>query len=411
MLPIFNQMLHRSIYAGFISTGRRYLSQRTSLIPDTLKDIATDSEYMQTMNSLETNGQKRLTMEERKKRRRALDNLNVPSFSTYLKERNIALTRKATTIFQMNVTLYCNQACNHCHVESSPKRKEAMTQEVVDKCFEIIDNSPSIKTIDITGGAPELFVGFRDIVERGKKRNLEIIDRCNLTVLMEPGQEDLPEFLASNGVRVVASLPCYSEKNVNAQRGRGVFSRSIKGLQLLNECGYGKEGSNLRLDLVYNPGGAFLPPDQAALERDYKQLLSESDDICFNRLLTLTNMPIKRFADMLFKANRLEEYMGLLVNSFNAAAVDGVMCRDTISVGWDGTIYDCDFNQQLRLGLGDFSATADDETCRVSEHSSKTVFDISSVNDILNTDISLDLHCFGCTAGAGSSCQGATVST
>jgi radical SAM/Cys-rich protein len=383
-------------------------SQRVSLIPQTMEEIATDTEHMQTMHALNTVGQKRLTLDQRKKKRRALDALGVPDFASFLKQKDLVIKRDSTTTFQMNVSLYCNQACNHCHVESSPKRREAMTRDVVDKCFSIIDQSPSIRTIDITGGAPELYSGFRDIVERARERKLSVIDRCNLTVLMEPGQEDLPEFLASRGVRVVASLPCYMEKNVNTQRGRGVYSRSIEGLKLLNAFGYGKEGSDLCLDLVYNPGGAFLPPKQADLEREYKIQLQEQFGIAFNNLLTLTNMPIKRFADMLYKANRLEEYMMLLVNGFNPAAVDGVMCKSTLSVGWDGALYDCDFNQQLQLAMG--GASDEPSMLRQTERNSgRTVFDIKSVDDIFGVDVVLDNHCFGCTAGAGSSCGGSTV--
>lgn len=417
-----------------------YFSTRTSLIPETLMEIQGESVE-----------KPRPTLEERKKRMRALKNLNIPSFNSFLQSNSVAIDRKLATIFQMNIGLYCNQACKHCHVESSPRRKEAMTQKIIDRCFQIIDNSPSIKTIDITGGAPELIYGFRDIVKRARQRNLEVIDRCNLTVLMEPGQEDLHHFLAEHNVRVVASLPCYSELNVNQQRGGGVFKRSIEGLQLLNSVGYGKNES-LILDLMYNPNGAFLPSNQKELEIDYKQELLEKFNIVFNHLYTLTNMPIKRFADLLYKSNKLEEYLQLLVNTFNSKAVDGVMCTNTISVNYNGEIFDCDFNQQLNLYItsqdllpqAEPSSSASSSitplsssvsNCNVTRKENTntlmylqddvmsnntpnadkgmvplTIFDIHDVQDMLKYKVRTDSHCFGCTAGSGSSCQGSTVS-
>jgi radical SAM/Cys-rich protein len=376
-------------------------STRTSLIPETLQDIENDINPTPPTDPAQS---KRLSLEERKKRMRTLTNLNIPPFKTFLQEKNLSITRKPATIMQLNIGLYCNQACKHCHVESSPKRTEAMNDRIYDQIFQIIDNSPSITTLDITGGAPELIYGFRSLVKRGRERNLEVIDRCNLTVLCEPGQEDLHIFLAENKVRIVASLPCYSEKNVNLQRGAGVFARSIEGLQLLNSAGYGKDNSGLHIDLMYNPGGAFLPPNQASLERDYKDRLKNDFNIEFNNLFTLTNMPIKRFADQLYKANKLESYMQLLVNNFNPAALSGLMCRDTVSVNYDGYIFDCDFNQQLNIPLGNTS---------IDNNSSKSlsIFDIKSVNDLMKYNIALEDHCFGCTAGTGSSCQGATVKT
>ena len=265
-----------------------------------------------------------------------------------------------------------------------------MSHEVAEQCVRLLDQSPSIHTLDLTGGAPELNPEFRWLVEQGRKRNLRVIDRCNLTVLLEKGQEDLSEFLAKNKVNVVASLPCYSEKNVNQQRGSGVFDSSIQALRMLNALGYGRPDSGLELDLVYNPNGAFLPPDQLNLERDYKLRLKEDFDIDFNHLYTITNMPIKRFAEHLYRKGDLDAYMNLLVQSFNPSTIDGVMCRDTVSVSWEGKLFDCDFNQQLNLGMT----------------SPMTVFDIQSVNDLVAIDISVDNHCFGCTAGAGSSCQG-----
>lgn len=397
--------------------ARRYLSTRTSLVDATLQEMGNDPTLASTLKDLKTKGQRKLTLEERKKRRRSLSMTRVPSFWEFVTEQhNCTLTRLPTSIFQMNIGLYCNQACNHCHVESSPKRTEQMSLEIADRCLSIIKNSPSITSVDITGGAPELNPAFRHLVVESHKMGLEIIDRCNLTVLEEPGQEDLVQFLAEHKVRVVASLPCYSEKNVNMQRGQGVFGRSISGLQALNAAGYGKEGSELGLDLVFNPLKGVLPPDQSSLESDYKKKLMDDFGITFNSLFTLTNMPIKRFADLLFRTGELEAYMTLLVNNFNPAAVNGVMCRNTLSVSWDGSVYDCDFNQQLAISLGEIStdqrldqeeglnsSTASDSA---SARKFKSVFDIDSVDDILQEPIAVDLHCFGCTAGAGSSCQG-----
>ena len=311
-------------------------------------------------------------------------------FQRKLQENNSPLTRRPSSILQLNIGLYCNQACSHCHVESSPFRTEQMSHEVAEQCVRILDHSPSIHTLDLTGGAPELNPEFRWLVEQGRKRNLRVIDRCNLTVLLVKGQEDLADFLARNKVNVVASLPCYSEKNVNQQRGSGVFDESIQALRILNSYGYGKPGTGLELDLVYTPNGAFLPPSQQKLELDYKSRLKEDFDIDFSRLYTITNMPIKRFAEYLYRKGDLDNYMALLVRSFNPSTLEGVMCRDTLSVSWDGTLFDCDFNQQLNLRM----------------NKPLTVFDVESVSDLVDVGISVDNHCFGCTAGAGSSCQG-----
>jgi radical SAM/Cys-rich protein len=388
-----------------------------SLISETLKDMETDEEYKATAQNLKTLGQKRLTLEERKKRRRALDDMNVPAFHTFLEEQGLSLNRNKPSILQLNIGLYCNQACNHCHVESSPKRTESMSMEVAERCIALLDAEESedvkITTLDLTGGAPEMNPAFRYLVKEGRKRGLEVIDRCNLTVLMEPDQEDLADFLAANGVRVVASLPCYTEQNTNTQRGRGVFERSIDGLLKLNSFGYGtREGAEkgLILDLVYNPGGAFLPPDQQALEQQYKDKLMDDFGIVFNSLFTITNMPIKRFADFLYRRGELAEYMELLVKNFNSSAVDGVMCKDTVSVGWDGKVYDCDFNQQLAIGLGEKLTSLNDTENKHQGREGKgmDVFSIDSL-DLRRTKITMDHHCFGCTAGAGSSCQGAVV--
>eukprot|EP00903_Cladosiphon_okamuranus_P006603 g6450.t1 len=391
--------------------GLKGLDERTvgSLIPETLQGMEEDVEFKLTAAKLKEMGQKKLTLEEKKMRRRALKDRNLPSFQQHIQEQNIKVSREKSTIFQLNIGLFCNQACSHCHVESSPQRKEMVSKEVAERCIQIIKNSPTVKTLDITGGAPELNEHFRYMVEQGRALGLDVIDRCNLTVLQEPGQEDLAEFLAKHKVHVVASLPCYSPKNVNMQRGSGVFDRSIKGLMKLNALGYGQAGSDLKLDLVYNPVGGFLPPEQAALETKYKEELDEAFGIKFNNLFTITNMPIKRFADFLYRRGELQEYMELLVRNFNAAACNGLMCKDTVNVGWDGRIFDCDFNQQLELGMGTAGTNtrASDKLRSVQEGYS--VFDVDSVDDLQTTEIVLESHCYGCTAGNGSSCQGQTA--
>eukprot|EP00803_Ostreobium_quekettii_P008976 evm.model.scf_437EXC.13 EVM.evm.TU.scf_437EXC.13 scf_437EXC:72061-74967(-) len=255
-----------------------------SLIPDTLEDMAQDAEFQRTAERLRREGQAALTREERMKRQRSLDNLGVPSFYKMVQDGGVTtLKRSPAKIFQLNIGLYCNQACTHCHVESSPKRTEMMSKETADRCIELLKSCHTVNTLDITGGAPELNSQFRYLVKEAAELGIDIIDRCNLTVLLEPGQEDLPQFLADHKVHVVASLPCYSEKNVNKQRGAGVFERSIWGLQALNRLGYGQEGTGLNLDLVYNPGGPSLAPPQATLEAAYKQELMDAHGIEFNR--------------------------------------------------------------------------------------------------------------------------------
>lgn len=320
------------------------------------------------------------------------------SFQNTLQQNKVNIQRIPTTILQLNIGLYCNQACSHCHVDSSPYRTEMMSHTIASKCIDILDSSPSIDTLDLTGGAPELCTEFRWLVQQARQRNKKVIDRCNLTVLLEPGQEDLADFLAHHQVHIIASLPCYAEKNVNQQRGSGVFDKSILALQRLNTLGYGTGASPLQLDLVYNPNGAFLPPSQASLERDYKLRLKQDFNIEFNNLFTITNMPIQRFAESLYRKGELDKYMEVLRGAFNPTTTASVMCRDTLSVGWDGRLFDCDFNQQMGLGLG----TAGGDGV-------KTVFDITSVDDLQRTDILVGNHCFGCTAGSGSSCQGALL--
>ncbi|GAB4818568.1 hypothetical protein N2152v2_005614 [Parachlorella kessleri] len=390
----------------------------TSLIPESLSLLDNDEELAALHARVQQEGQAALTREERQRRQRSLDNLGVPSFSQVLSKSGASpLRRSATKVLQINIGLFCNQACKHCHVESSPRRTEAMSREVAERCVALLRSAGNLSTLDITGGAPEFNPNFRYLVKAGRALGLDVIDRCNLTVLLEPGMEDLVDFLAEQGVHVVASLPCYSPTNVDAQRGKGVFERSIEGLQRLNAAGYGRPGSGLQLDLVYNPGGVFLAPPQSKLEPTYKQELKDAYGIEFNQLFCLNNMPIKRWADHLAKEGRLEEYMQVLVESFNPAAAEGLMCRDTLSVRYDGRLYDCDFNQQLDLGLP--------VVCGTSKHrgsgngngngsgsrgrgAAMTVFDVESLDELMGRPIAVDNHCFGCTAGAGSGCQGAT---
>jgi radical SAM/Cys-rich protein len=314
-------------------------------------------------------------------------------FDRVLAERGLPPLRRAPLrILQVNVGRRCDLACHHCHVEAGPKRSEAMDRRTADRVLELLERHPGIDTLDLTGGAPELHPAFRPLVEGASALGREVIDRCNLTVLFEPGQEDTAEFLARHRVRVVASLPCYTPENVDAQRGKRVFERSIRGLRLLNALGYGRPGSGLGLDLVYNPPGPSLPPPQAELEDRYRKELDELFGIAFDRLITLTNMPIKRFAHSLERDGQAEAYRELLLASFNPATLPGLMCRDTLSVGWDGRVFDCDFNQMLELPLG---------------AGPRTIFDIDDLHELTGAGVATAGHCFGCTAGAGSSCGGA----
>jgi len=319
----------------------------------------------------------------------------IPKFADKIKETNTQFNRLPLTTLQINIGLLCNQTCLHCHVESGPhKKKENMQDETVKRILSVADNTKTIQTVDITGGAPELNPYFRDVVKHFRSQGKEVIDRCNLTVLFEEGQEDTATFLADNQVKVVASLPCYSRDNVEKQRGDGVFDRSIRALQNLNELGYGREGSGLTMDLVYNPVGPHLPPPQETLLTDYKKALKEDFGIEFNNLYTITNMPIKRFLFDLKKSKKYDEYMTLLHDNFNKNAAEAVMCRSLVSVSWDGYLFDCDFNQALSIPIA----------------SKKTsVFDIESFDEIADFEIATASHCYGCTAGAGSSCGGALV--
>jgi radical SAM/Cys-rich protein len=318
------------------------------------------------------------------------------SFDAALASHNLPrLRRSAARILQLNLTRRCNLACHHCHVESSPKRTEAMDPRTVARALELLAASPGIELVDLTGGAPEMHSSFRHVVREARRLGRRVIDRCNLAILDEPEHADTAEFLAREGVEIVASLPCYQEDNVDGQRGRGVFARSIAALQALNRLGYGMPRSGLVLDLVYNPVAAALPPPQAQLERDYRRELAAKFQISFGRLLTLTNMPIRRYADWLVRRGELECYQELLVNHFNPAAVPHLMCRDTVSVDWRGALYDCDFNQVLDLPLAE---------------GARTLWDVESLDALDGELVATASHCFGCTAGAGSSCGGALVS-
>jgi len=316
----------------------------------------------------------------------------IKTFNETIKNYGLNLKRTQVEILQVNIGYLCNLACHHCHVEAGPKRKEIMPENVVDRLIELLKVSPIVHTVDITGGAPELNPHFRKLVLAARSLNKRVIDRCNLTVLFEEGQADTAKFLADNQVEIVASLPCYSKENVEKQRGLGVFHKSIEALKILNDLGYGKIGSNLQLDLVYNPTGASLPPSQTKLEGDYKKELNDLFGIEFNKLFTITNMPIKRFLKSLEKAGKMEAYMDLLVNSFNPTAAEGVMCRNLVSVSWTGELFDCDFNQMLELPIGG---------------NKKSIWDIISLEDFTDESILFEDHCYACTAGAGSSCGGA----
>ena len=296
-------------------------------------------------------------------------------------------------ILQINVGKKCNQTCRHCHVDAGPDRTEMMPRAVMEKCLEVLATT-DIPTVDITGGAPELHPDFREFVARSHAIGKHVMDRCNLTIMLLPNYSDLPEFFAEHQVEVICSLPHYRAKQTDSQRGEGVFDESIEALHRLNAVGYGKPDSGLVVNLVMNPVGAFLPGNQASLEREWKRELEHRHGIVFNNLYTITNLPISRFLEWLEESDNLEGYMTRLVNAFNPGAAQGLICRNTLSVGWDGQLYDCDFNQMLELGLaGDGPRSIMD-------------FDIAQIR---HREIVVGPHCFACPAGAGSSCGGATV--
>jgi radical SAM/Cys-rich protein len=318
-------------------------------------------------------------------------------FERRLHQEGAQLRRLSIDVVQANLGKLCNQACTHCHVEAGPGRKEVMSRQMAGQVVDFVAASGAT-TVDLTGGAPELNPSFRYLVGELRRLNLRVVVRSNLSVLLEPGQEDLAEFLAAYRVEVSASLPCYTEENVDRQRGQGVFARSIQAMRRLNELGYGQPGSGLTLNLVYNPGGAFLPGAQAALEADYKRELGSRFGLGFNHLYTITNMPIGRFARQLKRSGEAGPYRRLLARSFNPATLESLMCLHQVSVAWDGFVYDCDFNQMLGLRLGKKSAVKVGKL-PASEISRRLV----------GCPIRTGFHCYGCTAGSGSSCAGSLV--
>lgn len=319
------------------------------------------------------------------------DSFSSPHFDATLARNGLSpIRRESVRTIQVNVGKLCNQACHHCHVDAGPRRTEIMTRATAERVIEILESSPRVTTLDITGGAPELNPNFAMLVERARALGRTVLIRCNLTVTLEPGMEWLVDFYRRSQVELICSLPCYTAENVDQQRGNGVFEKSIVALRQLNAAGFGR--GEMRLDLVYNPLGASLPPPQAELEARYRSELASSFGIAFDRLLTITNMPIARFAHQLSSTGEHANYMSLLVNHFNPATVDALMCRSLVSIGWDGRLYDCDFNQMLEIPLGG---------------ARRTIWNIDDVGALSGQRIATASHCFGCTAAAGSSCGGA----
>jgi len=312
-----------------------------------------------------------------------------PSFYEVLNKYDMTLRHEKPSELQINLGKLCNLACHHCHVDAGPKRTEIMTWETMQKVIEWAEKA-QIQRVDLTGGAPEIIPNFRKFCDQLIALGIQITSRCNITVLYEQGQEDLAQWYAKRKIRLVCSLPCYTEDNVDAQRGKGVFDKSISGLQLLNELGYGIE-KDMILDLVYNPIGASLPPAQASLEQDYRKMLGEHFDITFSSLLAITNIPINRFAHALKRDKKLEGYQQLLVENFNPDTVDQLMCKHLINLDWEGRVFDCDFNQMLDIPL--------------SGAKQRYLWDIA-IDNVEGKPIATNRHCFGCTAGAGSSCGG-----
>ena len=320
-----------------------------------------------------------------------------PAFDQRVAEIGYEVLKPAPLeIFQLNIGKLCNQTCAHCHVDAGPDKKvENMSRETLQKCLNIIKSLPSVHTVDITGGAPEMNPNFRWFVETCSRLDKKVMNRCNLTIIVANKKyNDLPQFFAKHNVHLVSSLPYFSKSRTDSQRGDGVFDDSIKALKMLNEVGYGMENTGLQLDLVYNPSGAFLPSGQESLQAEFKRQLKRKFDIEFNSLFAITNLPISRFLDYLIQSDNYSDYMQMLVEAFNPATITGLMCRNTISVSWDGFVYDCDFNQMLDLKVA----------TKNSDHIDN--FDLDSLNE---RNIVLNQHCYGCTAGAGSSCGGEIV--
>ncbi len=320
--------------------------------------------------------------------------MNLASFDDTLKTTGLfPLISTSIKTLQVNLGYRCNQACAHCHVGASPARTELMGRPVMEACLELVKD-PKIETVDITGGAPEMHPDYRWFVERASKLGVKVKTRTNLTILLAEGYGDLPGFFASNGVEVIASLPCYLEENVDSQRGKGTFHSSIAALQRLNAVGYGMEGTGLVLNLVYNPVGLNLPPSQSGLQEDYKTELLARYNLSFTNLFTITNMPVGRFKESLADSGELEVYLCRLVETFNPTAVKFAMCREMLSIGYDGSIYDCDFNQLLGLKC---------------DHGAPDHIDDYDFKELATRQIVTGAHCYGCTAGAGSSCGGAVL--
>jgi len=322
-------------------------------------------------------------------------NVGIVPFQQKLEAANLYPIKPTTiSVFQINVGKMCNQVCAHCHVDAGPDRKEIMTVTTMQQCLTVLKNNTNLQTVDLTGGAPEMNPDFRWFVEEIKKLNRHVIVRCNLTIIRANKKYyDLPQFYKQHNIEVVSSLPFYTKDRTDKQRGDGVFEDSIAALLMLNNVGYGIEGSGLKLNLVYNPAGAFLPPSQTALQKEFKTALQKDFGIQFNELFAITNLPISRYLDYLLKTNNYERYMEKLIAAYNPVAAANVMCRNTISISWDGYLYDCDFNQMLDLKVAC-------GTKHIAEYN----------NDLLQSrDIIVGQHCFGCTAGAGSSCGGAVA--
>lgn len=318
-----------------------------------------------------------------------------PLFSDRLASADVfPLRPTGIEIFQVNVGKMCNQVCKHCHVDAGPDRREIMTRQTMQQCLDALSNNPQLKIVDLTGGAPEMNPDFRWFVDEIKKLRRHVMVRCNLTIILANRKyHNLPQFYRKHNIEVVSSLPFYTQDRTDRQRGDGVFESSIKALQMLNDVGYGKEKTGLILNLVYNPAGAFMPPSQSSLEKEYKKALKEQYDIEFNSLFAITNLPVSRFLDYLLQSGNYENYMNKLVNAFNPAAAANVMCRNTISIGWDGYLYDCDFNQMLDLKV---------------ESSVQHISDFNAAA-LIDRNIIVKQHCYGCTAGAGASCGGTLV--
>lgn len=317
-------------------------------------------------------------------------------FQQKLEESNLfPLKPSQIEVFQVNIGKMCNQVCKHCHVDAGPDRKEIMTIETMEQCLEALKKHPGLKIVDLTGGAPEMNPNFRWFVQEIKQLDRHVIVRCNLTIILANKKYyDLPWFYKEHGIEVVSSLPFYTQERTDRQRGNGVFEDSIKALQMLNKKGYGMEDTGLVLNLVYNPAGAFMPPPQQSLEKEYKEALNQQYGIRFNNLYAITNLPISRYLDYLLQSGNYEKYMEKLVTAFNPVAAANVMCRNTISISWDGYLYDCDFNQMLDL--------------KVDCHNSRHISDFDT-DTLSKRNIVVNQHCYGCTAGSGSSCGGSVA--